>query len=192
MAIASVPTSEPASFYAGDSITWKISNSDYKASAGWTLKYDLRKSGVSVLTLTSTASGDDHLISVSAATTAGYTAGEYEWRSYVTSGSEKYTISTGLLEILANTTSAGSTYDWRSTAKKVIDALETALEGTASASDLTIISQSCGDLSITRKSDIYDELQKWKSIYETEKSKLEVSQGRGSKRNAVYMRFVNP
>jgi len=192
MAIATVPTSEPLSFYSGDSITWQISNSDYKASDGWTLKYDLRKSGVAVLTLTSTASGDDHLISVSAATTAGYTAGEYEWRSYVTSGSEKYTIATGIIEILANTTAVASSYDWRSTAKKVVDALETALEGTASASDLTIISQSCGDLSITRKSDIYGELQKWKTIYENEKAKQDIANGRGSKRNSVYMRFVNP
>ena len=191
MAIASVPTSEPASFYAGDSITWKISNSDYPASSGWALKYDIIKNDTRIA-LTSTASGADHLIEITATASGLYDAGEYYWRSYVTKGSEKYGISEGHIEILANLSTATTGHDFRSTVKKVIDALETALEGTASASELTIISQSCGDLSVTRKSDIYDELQKWKSIYETEKSKLEVSQGRGSKRNAVYMRFVNP
>jgi len=190
MAIATLPTTEPTSIYAGDSVTWKISNSDYPASSGWTLKYDLVKNGTAVLTLTSTASGADHLISIAASTTAGYTAGEYFWRSYVTnSSSEKYGISEGYITIKANLTTATTGYDFRSTAKKVIDALESELAGDTSATNLLIISQSCGELNVSRKADIYEELQKWKAIWDTEKSKIEIEQGRANKKSLILMRF---
>lgn len=189
MAIATIPTTEPKYFYAGDSVTWKISNSDYPASSGWTLKYDLVKSGTAVLTLTTSASGADHLISIASTVTALYTAGEYFWRSYVTKSTEKYGISEGFIEIKTNLTAATTGYDFRTTAKRVVDALESILAGDTSATNLLIISQSCGELNVSRKADIYEELQKWKAIWETEKAKLDMEQGRANKKSLILVRF---
>jgi len=36
---ATIPTKEPLTIRAGDTIKWKRSIDDYKASDGWTLKY---------------------------------------------------------------------------------------------------------------------------------------------------------
>ena len=44
MAIASVPDVEPIEIFAGDSVTWKIENADYKASDSWTMRYVLLNS----------------------------------------------------------------------------------------------------------------------------------------------------
>ena len=61
----------PDPITAGDAFAWKRSLSDYPASAGWVLSYALVKSSTQ-LTLQGSVDGDDHLISKTAADTAGY------------------------------------------------------------------------------------------------------------------------
>ena len=39
---ATIPTKEPLTIRAGDTIKWTKSLDDYKASEGWTLKYAFR------------------------------------------------------------------------------------------------------------------------------------------------------
>ena len=64
-------TTEPARVTAGDTIAWTKTLSDYPASAGWVLAYTLINAGAKI-TITAAASGDDHAVTVLAATSAGY------------------------------------------------------------------------------------------------------------------------
>ena len=65
---------EPEKLTSGVTWKWKKTISDYPASE-WTLTYYLRKDGVTATSFSATADGDTHLVTVTAATTAGYAAG---------------------------------------------------------------------------------------------------------------------
>ena len=119
---------EPTSFTAGDTVAWTRSLADYPASAGWVLAYRFINA-TSKFTITGTASGDDHLITAAASTTAAYVAGSYSWQAYVTKAAERYTIGTGTCEVkpdLAAVTAAG--FDNRTPARKALDALNAGLQ----------------------------------------------------------------
>ena len=67
MATMAIVTTEPTSITAGDSVAWTRSLSDYPASAGWSLAYTLINAAAKI-TINASAAGDDHAVSVSAAT----------------------------------------------------------------------------------------------------------------------------
>jgi hypothetical protein len=122
-----IPTSEPTRFRAGDTVAWTKSLADFPASDGWILHYRFINQSHKI-DVTATASGSDHLVSIAAAVSALYIAGDYTWASWVTIGSDRYTVETGRLTILpdlAAVTAAG--FDSRSTAKKTLDLLDSAL-----------------------------------------------------------------
>lgn len=123
---ADIPTTEPDSIRAGDTWKWTKTLSDYPASAGWTLKYRF-KNASGGFEITASASGDDFAVTVSATTTAAYAAGAYSWVAWVEGGtSEKYTTGSGTCEILADlrTGLASAALDARTTARKLLDAVE--------------------------------------------------------------------
>ncbi|CAM8658517.1 hypothetical protein MCEMIEM13_01520 [Comamonadaceae bacterium] len=120
-------TTEPSRVTAGDTVTWLKSLADYPASAGWVLVYTLINAAAKQ-TITATASGDDHLVTVSAATSAGWAAGSYTWSARVSKASEKFTIGTGSI-LVAPDLAASATFDTRSSARKALEAVNTALEG---------------------------------------------------------------
>ena len=68
---------EPEKLTSGVTWKWKKTVSDYPASE-WTLTYYLRKDGAAATSFSATADGDTHLVTVAAATTAGYAAGVYD------------------------------------------------------------------------------------------------------------------
>ncbi len=162
--MATVPTTEPATIRAGDFITWVKTLTDYPASAGWALSYTLINAAVKI-TINASASGADHLVSVAAATTGSYAAGSYTWMARVTKGTEIYTVETGSMQILPNL-AALSTYDGRSHAKVMVEAIEAAIQGRASSVQLrmAINNRSIEYLSPT-------ELIKWLSFYRAEVAK---------------------
>ena len=119
-------TTEPSRVTAGDTITWLKSLTDYPASGGWVLSYTLINSAAKI-TATAAASGADHLVTISAATSAVYTPATYTWHAAVTRGAERYTVGTGAIVIAPNL-AAATTYDTRSSAKKALEAVNLALE----------------------------------------------------------------
>lgn len=161
---ATVPTIEPQSFRSGDLLTWTKSLADYPASAGWSLAYTLINAAAKV-TINASASGDEFLVSVPAATTAGYAAGVYQWMARVTKATEIYTVGSGSMEILPNL-SALTTYDGRSHATVMLEAIEAAMEGRASVLQLKY---QIGDRSIEYMSP--GDLIKWRSFYKAEVAK---------------------
>ena len=98
---ATVPTKEPLTIRAGDTTEWTKSIDDYKASDGWTLSYSFLGTG-GTIDITSSADGDDHAISVAAATTTAYTAEFYDVIGFVEKGSDRYTVYQSRIEVLVD------------------------------------------------------------------------------------------
>jgi len=130
---ATTPTTEPAYIQAGDTTTWQKTIADYPASAGWVLSYRLINAQA-VITITATASGDDHLVNIPAATTAAYTAGVYTWVAYVSQGADRYTLAKGSVTVQPDLAAKTAGFEARSTAQKALDDLRAALLGWLSTS----------------------------------------------------------
>jgi hypothetical protein len=127
---ASTPTTEPAALLAGDTARWLITLPDYSAADGWVLSYTLANA-TNRINFAATASGNDHLISVPAATTAGWLAGAYEWRAQVSKAGEVYTVQSGSIVVQP---SFGAAVDGRSHARKVLTNIEAYLENSQNLS----------------------------------------------------------
>ena len=112
---------------AGDTYTATWSLSDYPASAGWVLRLTLASAAARYQAAAS-ASGNDHVLTVAASTTAGWAAGAYTWVVDATLAGVRKTVANGTTQILpdlAKTTQTG--YDGRSPYQKALDNAETAL-----------------------------------------------------------------
>lgn len=133
------PTAEPAEVRAGDTVTWLKTLADYPASQGWTLYYRLINVGAKI-DITTTASGDLHLVNEAAATTDDWDAGSYDWVSWVTDGVSRYSIGSGKITVLPDLAAVSATgYDTRSQAKKMLDAIDAALLSLSSGERLAIV-----------------------------------------------------
>lgn len=138
-------TEIPKTFYAGDTLQFVISLSDYQASDGYTLNYVLINSTAKITFPSSAYQTYDHLVNVSATTTSAYTAGVYRWQAYVTTtGGLKYTVDSGEIEILTNLVTQ-TTYDARPDVQIIFEAIEAAIMG--KADDLQL-SRKIGDREI--------------------------------------------
>lgn len=128
--MTTTPTTEPTSIIAGDTAKWLKTLADYPASAGWTLVYTLINADHKI-SISTTAQGDDHLVNVSAATTAAWHAGAYDWRAQATLVGEVYTVASGRMTIGASF-DAVVKLDNRSSSRKMLDAVEAVMLKTAS------------------------------------------------------------
>jgi hypothetical protein len=188
-----IPTIEPTEIIAGDTLTWKKSLSDYLPGDGYTLKYRLINTA-GKLDITATASGSDHLISVTAATTAAYAPGTYTWTSYVEKGSgaelERHTISTGTIKVLPSLATQAAGYDTRSHVKKVLDLIEAAIEALQLGMKNYTITTGGGSRSYTQDDipQLITLRDKYKIEYQRELDAERLKQGRGSSRR-VGVRF---
>lgn len=157
---AQVPTNEPLELRAGTTWVWTRSLSDYPAST-WTLKYWFKKRGSSGanFSIQATADGDTHSVSVSATTTAAYTAGTYDWVAQVSSGGEVYDVDRGSL-VLQPRYDQAANLDDRTHAQKMLDAIEALLENrsTLDQQEYTINNRSLKRLTV-------EELMKWRDYY---------------------------
>jgi hypothetical protein len=139
---ASIPTVEPTQARAGDTWTWARALPDYPATT-WTLTYTVFSSAA-VFSLTAAASGSDHLVYEAPGDTEAFTAGRYDWVAHVSDGTDRYQVGGGALTILPNLAEA-ATYDARSHARKMLDAINAILEGRATDGDLDTVRTSSGD-----------------------------------------------
>ena len=163
---ANVPATEPEKIVAGDTLQWKRTDlgADY-ANDAYVLTYKARLEGTgsTVITITASASGSDYLVSVAAGTTANYTAGDYQWQSYITrtSDSARLTIDSGAFEVVANR--AAATSDPRSHAKIMVDKIESLLQGRGDSdvASYSINGRSLAKLGVT-------ELMEWRDRYRAE------------------------
>lgn len=126
------------SWFVGDAYDFTTSVPSYLASAGWTLKYRLvPQSSGSTIELVSTASGDDHRVTVASAESADWDAGDYSAFAWVENvAGEMHTVDPDVRSIdgakslfvrLIPNPREVLTYDGRSAARKALDALNAVL-----------------------------------------------------------------
>lgn len=168
---------EPTTITAGDTLSWVESLADYPASSGWALTYALILSGGPVA-ISSAASGDDHAVIVTAATSAAWPAGTYAWQSYVTKGAERHTVGTGSLVVRPNFATATS-HDPRSQAKKILDAIEATILGKASSDQQIMI---VGGIHLTKYpvADLLVLRDRYAAIVQQEQRAAKIAQGQAS------------
>lgn len=143
-----IPTNEPTELRAGD--TWKWNRTDMVGtypSPTWTLKYRF-KNAAGGFEIPAAADGSGGFsVSVDKAATGGYAAGTYSWQGEVDNGTERYTLERGgTLKVIADffSGSASAAYDDRSHARKMLEAIEAALEGTATSGQIAMIEYQIG------------------------------------------------
>ena len=175
--------SEPNVVYSGDTLTWTKSLNDYPAPT-WTLTYTLVREGDSV-TVTATPSGTDHLVLVTAETSATYRPGVYLWTSFVSDGTARYVTGTGEITVKPNPASGG--YDTRSKARIALDNIEAYL---IDPNNLAASSYSIGGRSLSRwpRSELLVEREKWLAEVRDENSTARMAAGLGNPRR-IYVRF---
>lgn len=176
-------TTTPQEVTAGDTLTWQVSLSDYLANDSWVLNYALVNT-TNKYTITASAVGAEHLINVSATTSATYAAGEYQWQAYVTKAADRITVGTGTIKILPNLAGAITGFDTRSHVKKTLDAIENWLENKNPAvSEYEIAGRRMRYIPIA-------ELLKLRSQYKNELRAEESAKSSGLKgRNRLQVRF---
>lgn len=179
-----IPTTEPTEVTAGDTVKWTRTLSDYPAGT-WTLSYTLINAA-SKIAITASASGTDHLVSVTPATSAAWSAGLYDWQAYVTDGTDRYQVDSGRITVNANYAGA-TTLDDRSHVKKTLDAIEAVIEGRASQAQQ---SYTINGRSLTRipLSELYEFRKQYQAEYAAELQAERIANGMGSGRR-VLLRF---
>jgi len=181
-----IPTTEPVEIVAGETLQWTKTLADYPAST-WTLSYEFR--GAGSFSITATASGSDHAVSVAYATTDAYPVGDYWWTSYVTDGTSRYRVDTGQTAVVKDLTDATAGYDGRTHAERTLAAIEAAIEGRATKADSEI---TIGDRKIKRMPP--SELLQWRAAYRAE-VKAEQKAARRKRgldsQNSTWVKFTN-
>lgn len=165
---ANYPTQEPDVLVVGDRWVWRRPDlvADYP-TADYALTYEFHEDtgggGSHKFTITATETTTDYLIEIASATTAAYSAGEYNWYAFITrsSDSQRIAIDEGHTKLELNF--ANTNADNRSHAKKVLDAIEATIEGRASQDQM---SYSIAGRSLSRMS--IDDLLKFRDRYRAE------------------------
>ena len=126
---------EPERIVAGDTVVWRRSFSTFRASAGWSLSYSIRGIPGAAADVVSAALGDDHEMTVAAATTRDWKDGKYSMQGYATLAAtgERHCIFNGYLFVQPNLALLPAEQDLRSHAQKCVDAIEAVLEGRATS-----------------------------------------------------------
>jgi len=134
------PTQEPQSVVAGDTLQFDKDIDNFPASDGWTLAYVLTSPPLAPIYIKDaviTSTGATFNINVPGATTAPWAPGKYFWVAYVTGSGqyagERFKVGEGWIQIFPNPAAADSTTDYRSTAKKNLDAIDAVLQNRAGA-----------------------------------------------------------
>ncbi len=136
MTASTIPTIEPKQVRAGDTWRWSRSFDCYPAPT-WVLTYTFY-SAAGVLSFDADADGTSHSVNIAAADTAAYTAGRYDWTAAVTDGTDRLTVGSGTIQIFPDVAEAVS-YDGRSHARKMLDAIIAILEGRGTDGDLDVV-----------------------------------------------------
>lgn len=183
----SIPTTEPLQPRAGDTWMWTRTLADFPATS-WDLTYILISASAKI-TITASADGENHAVSVPASTTAAYPDGRYDWTSYVSDGTDRHSVDAGSMEVLPDLAVA-SAYDGRSHARKMLEAIESIIEGRATAENLDLVSTSIQDQSITKNPEELHRLRAYySSIVAAEDAKNATGSAGNSRRGFVQARF---
>jgi len=180
-------TDVPQSFTVGETVAWTIKNADYPATGGTLVTTFINTTHK--FAVTATASGADHLNTISASTSGGLTKGVYAWQSkYTDSGGIVTIIDTGLTEVLASF-SAATTLDTRSHAKTVLDAIEAVIQNRATEDhqSMSIAGRSISKMSLV---ELIQARDVYRREYALEQKAEKIARGE-QPRGRIMVRFNN-
>jgi hypothetical protein len=186
------PTQEPDLLVIGDRWTWRRPDlvADYP-TADYALTYEFHEDsgggGSHKFTITATETTTDYIVEIASATTASYTAGEYNWYAFITrsSDSQRIAIDEGHTKLELDFTNTNA--DNRSHAKKVLDAIQAVLENRASQDQMAY---SIAGRSLSRMS--IDDLMRFRDRYRAEYNreiKLKRIKNKQDTGNTIKARF---
>lgn len=182
--MADVPTYEPTTIIAGDTLRWTRELGDYPASA-WTLIYLLLPiAGGAAIEIESAADGDTHSVNVAASVTAEYAAGEYNLVAYVTDASLARFSQPQLskrITVLPDPASATAA-DQRTDAEKTLSLLRTAYDALVSKS-VTSTTISGNVYTLRSLDELQRQIKHWTSVVLAEK------QARNAGSDRIFIRF---
>ena len=172
----------PTSITVGDSVAWRVGLNEYPASAGWEISYILlNKDGK--ITISASADGDGHFVSLRSSETRGYAPGHYRYTVLATLDGDRVTIGSGSIGILPDPLALES-YDGRSYAEKTLEAIEAVIANKATNDQLQY---SVGGMSLARYT--WDDLMKMRNSFRSEVAN-EQSALTGRNGNKILVRFV--
>ena len=169
------PTLEPQSLIAGDTLQFDRSFPNFSPADGWALAYTLTLVGKTPIQINGgviASTGGTWNINVPGSTTVNYAAGRYRWLAYVKgSGSfsgQRFVVAEGVIEIKANPETADTTTDYRSQAKKNLDAIDAVLAN-RSAADVQSYKINDRELVKMRVSELLGLRSYWYQAYKAER-----------------------
>ena len=183
----------PKVLFSGDKLEFTESDSDYKASAGWTMKYVLIHPTATKITLVSTANGDDHKFTITSVTSAAYTVGEYRFLRYADDGTIEEHLDRGIVNVKPDFVALAN-YDFRTHARKTLEALEAAIERRATKEQMSIaigVRGSSRQLQYLGMDDLIRARNYYQSLVNREDQQDLIDQGK-SPGNKVLIQFTNP
>ncbi len=185
MAIA---TTEPTVLTAGDTASWQKTLSDYPADAGWVLSYTLINATTKI-SITASSAGADHLVSVLAATTANWAAGDYDLLGVATKATERYAVATARVTIKPNL-AALTTYDGRTSARKMLEAAEAAYQDYLTNNQGHVAEYEIAGRRMKFRSsgEIWQQIEKLRAMVRTEDNAARIAAGLAPK-NKLLVRF---
>jgi hypothetical protein len=166
---------------AGETLNYLAITADYPASAGWAVTLYINPiAGGTASSVTSTASGDDHLLQVTAATTATWTAGECNWQTWVAKGAERYMLEEGVLRVRATLIGASAGTDTRSQAQKALDDANAALAAWTPTTKRYRIGGR--EMEFNSPAEIISVINHWQAAVNREQAALSMAAGRPNPR----------
>jgi hypothetical protein len=179
-------TTEPIEVRAGNTWRWRRTLSDFPASV-WSLTYTLYNAA-GVIRLTASADGDAHLVGITPVESAAHAPGVYDWIAHVSDGTDKYEIARGSMRVLPDLSSATS-YDGRSQARKIVDAIDAIIAGSADAGQIHVVKTAGGDLNAELSPEVLQSLRKqYAAIVASEDRAAAIANG--ERPGTLQMRFA--
>lgn len=134
MSTDNIPAYEPREIVIGSTLKWTRDLRDHPASE-YSVTYYFRGAGkgFDAAAVPDEVDADLHSVTVSAATTAEMTPGNYFWQAVAEKGGEKFVVAVGEAKAVAGlaAVAVGTAVDQRSRAKKTLDAIDALLAGKA-------------------------------------------------------------
>lgn len=127
--MAQIKTREPLEIVAGDTLDFTRSLSDFPATNGWSLKYELRGGGQAI-EFTSTADGAAHHVKVEEDVTALWLPGDYVLTGYAIEAAtgDRHTIYLANCAVLVDQAAAPAEQDTSTHAQRMLQLTEARLE----------------------------------------------------------------
>jgi hypothetical protein len=183
-----IPTTEPTSLRAGDTWQWRREDlaADFPASS-WTLTYYFRNA-TSKFDVAATADGDNFVVTVAKATTAVLPPGAWDWLAVADSTTQRFEADAGRLTIQPNL-AASEPHDGRSFARRMLEAIESAMESRATSDQLDMVNATLADRGIQRdKGGLIALRSQFKAEVAREEHAGAIAKGLGGK-NRLLVRF---